>query len=126
MAACAWVQISLVEQPHLSYSLNVQGGDITFLPGLELFINNLLRDIVMRPYIVPDGYTLPLVPGGGREARQHPHLMLFLHGWHDLAANAMLCRSAIITDKQRVHSAWPSRVTIAVMLPFALTFSGSM
>ena len=29
---------------------------------------------VLRPYILPDGYTLPLVPGGGREVRLKPYL----------------------------------------------------
>lgn len=68
------LQISLVEQPHLSYSIMVQGGDISFLPGLEVFINTLLKDVVLRPYIAPQGFTLPLVPGGGREVTRLPSL----------------------------------------------------
>lgn len=38
--------MSLLEQPQISYSLIVQGGDISFLPGLEVFINNVLREQV--------------------------------------------------------------------------------
>ncbi|BDA51337.1 Synaptotagmin-2 [Coccomyxa sp. Obi] len=61
------VKVSLVDPPDLSYQLILQGGDITFLPGLEVFINSLLRDVLLRPYVWPDGFTVPLVPGGGRE-----------------------------------------------------------
>ncbi len=61
--------MSLVEPPDLSYQLILQGGDITFLPGLEVFINSLLKDVLLRPYVWPDGFTIPLVPGGGREVR---------------------------------------------------------
>ena len=45
---CPYVQVSLLEQPQISYSLIVQGGDISFLPGLEVFINNVLREQVWR------------------------------------------------------------------------------
>lgn len=38
------MQVSLLEQPRLSYGLIVQGGDISFLPGLEAFINSVLRE----------------------------------------------------------------------------------
>lgn len=31
---------------------------------------------VLRPYILPEGFSLPLVPGGGREV---PAGILFLH-----------------------------------------------
>lgn len=61
--------MSLVEPPDLSYQLILQGGDITFLPGLEVFINSLLKDVLLCPYVWPDGFTVPLVPGGGREVR---------------------------------------------------------
>jgi Ca2+-dependent lipid-binding protein len=40
----AHAQVSLLEQPRLSYGLIVQGGDISFLPGLEAFINSVLRE----------------------------------------------------------------------------------
>lgn len=71
-----------MEPPDLSYQLILQGGDITFLPGLEVFINSLLKDVLLRPYVWPDGFTVPLVPGGGREvrppsARQSPPYMFF-------------------------------------------------
>lgn len=67
--SCCCVQISLVDPPELSYALILQGGDITFLPGLEVFINSIIKDAVLRPFVWPDGYTIPLAPGGGREVR---------------------------------------------------------
>ena len=33
----------------------------------ETFINSVLRDSVLEQYTLPGGYTLPLLPGGGRE-----------------------------------------------------------
>ncbi|KAK9812293.1 hypothetical protein WJX73_010507 [Symbiochloris irregularis] len=54
------LQISLVAQPEFTYNLSVQGGDITFLPGLEAFINSFLRDTVLRPYILPEGFNVSL------------------------------------------------------------------
>ena len=62
-------QVSLVDPPELSYALILQGGDITFLPGLEVFINSIIKDVVLRPFVWPDGYTIPLAPGGGHEVR---------------------------------------------------------
>ena len=53
-------QVSLVEQPEFSYNLSVQGGDITFLPGLEVFINSFVRDAVLKPYVLPEGFRVPL------------------------------------------------------------------
>ena len=61
------MKVSLLEQPRLSYGLIIQGGDISFLPGLETFINDILRNSVLEQYTLPGGYTLPLLPGGGRE-----------------------------------------------------------
>lgn len=61
------MKVSLLEQPRLSYGLIIQGGDISFLPGLETFINNVLRNSVLDQYTLPDGFILPLSPGGGRE-----------------------------------------------------------
>lgn len=49
-----------MSQPEFSYSLSVQGGDITFLPGLEVFINSFVRDAVLRPYVLPEGFRVPL------------------------------------------------------------------
>lgn len=55
-----------MEQPTVSYGIVVQGGDISFLPGLEAFINNFLRDHVLQPYILPEGVSVPLDPSAGR------------------------------------------------------------
>ena len=61
--------MSLLEQPRLSYGLIIQGGDISFVPGLEDFINGMLRNSVLEQYTLPGGYTLPIAPGGGHEVR---------------------------------------------------------
>ena len=61
--------MSLLEQPKLSYGLIVQGGDISFLPGLEEFINGVLRKSVLEQYTLPGGFKLPIAPGGGHEVR---------------------------------------------------------
>ena len=37
------VQVSLLEQPKLSYGLIIQGGDVSFLPNFEGSINCMLR-----------------------------------------------------------------------------------
>ena len=67
----------MVSQPEFSYSLSVQGGDITFLPGLEVFINSFVRDIVLRPYVLPEGFKLPLdAEAGEREVREAGIVML--------------------------------------------------
>lgn len=49
--------------PQFSYNLNVYGGDVTFLPGLEVWLNSLLRDTVFQPLILPEGRTIPIAPG---------------------------------------------------------------
>ena len=61
------VQVSFLEQPKLSYGMIIQGGDISFLPGLEDYINGMLRNCLLEQYILPGGYTLPLAPGGGHQ-----------------------------------------------------------
>lgn len=68
LSSCA-VQMSLLEQPRLSYGLIIQGGDISFVPGLEDFINGVLRNSILERYTLPGGYTLPIAPGGGHEVR---------------------------------------------------------
>lgn len=57
------VRVSFVEQPHFNYALTVYGGDISFLPGLEVFINSFIRDIGLKPFVLPEGLTVPLTPG---------------------------------------------------------------
>lgn len=63
-------QVALVEPPDFSYGLMIQGGDISFMPGLESWLNGFIKTAVLQPYILPDGVTVPLAPGCGREVRQ--------------------------------------------------------
>ena len=41
------LQVSIVEPPQLGYDLNVQGGDVTFLPGLEAYLNSFIRCVLI-------------------------------------------------------------------------------
>ncbi|BDA48413.1 Synaptotagmin-2 [Coccomyxa sp. Obi] len=54
------IQVSLVEMPDFSFDLEVLGGDITLLPGLEAWLNSFVRQSVLRPYVLPDQYTVQL------------------------------------------------------------------
>lgn len=54
------LQISLVEMPSFSFNINVYGGDITFLPGVEKWINWFIETRVLRPYVLPERLTVPV------------------------------------------------------------------
>lgn len=58
--ACAALQISLVEMPSFSFNINVYGGDITFLPGVEKWINWFIETRVLRPFVLPERLTVPV------------------------------------------------------------------
>ena len=66
-----------MEPPDFSYGLVIQGGDITFLPGLESWLNSFIKNAVLNPYILPDGVTIPLAPGCGREVRVPPQCLSY-------------------------------------------------
>ena len=57
---CCVVQMSLVEMPSFSFNINVYGGDITFLPGVEKWINWFIETRVLRPYVLPERVTVPV------------------------------------------------------------------
>ncbi|EIE27751.1 hypothetical protein COCSUDRAFT_45975 [Coccomyxa subellipsoidea C-169] len=57
------IQVSLVEMPDFSFDLEVLGGDITLLPGLEAWLNSFIRASVLRPYVLPDKYVVQLMEG---------------------------------------------------------------
>lgn len=57
---CLALQISLVEMPSFSFDINVYGGDITFLPGVEQWINWFIETRVLRPYVLPERLTVPV------------------------------------------------------------------
>lgn len=54
------LQISLVEMPSFSFNINCYGGDITFLPGVEKWINWFIETRVLRPYVLPERLTVPV------------------------------------------------------------------
>lgn len=65
--------MSLVEPPDFSFKIQLQGGDITFLPGLEVWLTSFIKDALLQPYVLPEGITIPLDPNLGRvEVRSSP------------------------------------------------------
>ena len=46
--------------PSFSFNINVYGGDITFLPGVEKWINWFIETRVLRPYVLPERLTVPV------------------------------------------------------------------
>ena len=40
--------MAFVEQPEFSLSLTLYGGDISILPGLEAYLQNFVRDSILR------------------------------------------------------------------------------
>ncbi len=41
------VQISFVTMPNFSFDLNMYGGDLTLLPGVEMWLNQLIKEFVL-------------------------------------------------------------------------------
>ncbi|KAL3139207.1 hypothetical protein ABBQ32_005978 [Trebouxia sp. C0010 RCD-2024] len=73
----AAIQVAFVEMPNFNFDLTLYGGDIGFLPGLEAWITTTIKDSVLRPYVLPDHYTIPLVPGDFNQV-DRPCGMLFV------------------------------------------------
>lgn len=49
--------------------------NLMVLPGLEAFVHYFIRDILLRPYILPESITIPLVVGptsGSPEKQPYP------------------------------------------------------
>lgn len=57
------LQVSLVGLPNFSFDMHVYGGDMSLLPGLEGFISSFIRDIVLKPFVLPERLTIPLASG---------------------------------------------------------------
>lgn len=77
MPIVAAMQVAFVEMPNFNFDLTLYGGDIGFLPGLEAWITTVIKDSVLRPYVLPDHYTIPVVPGD-YNAIDKPRGMLFV------------------------------------------------
>lgn len=75
------IQVSLVEAPDFAFSIDLQGGDITFLPGLEIWLAAFIKEAVLQPYVLPEGITIPLDSNAGRieVILLFPFLMLVLN-----------------------------------------------
>lgn len=64
--------MSLVEPPDFSFNIQLQGGDITFLPGLEIWITDFIKSAVLEPYVLPEGMTIPLDPSANKAEAPPP------------------------------------------------------
>lgn len=51
------VKVSFIEQPSFTYNAVCYDGDISFVPGLEAWLNGLLRDKLLCHYVLPDGWV---------------------------------------------------------------------
>jgi Ca2+-dependent lipid-binding protein len=55
------VQVSLVEMPEFSFAITLYGGNLMMVPGLEAFLRYFIREVLLRPYVLPEAVTIPLV-----------------------------------------------------------------
>ena len=75
------IALSLVDFPEFGFDLTLYGGDVTLLPGLESFLSSVLRDFVIRPFVLPGRFVFDLPGSGGEEAAlgfDRPRGMLFV------------------------------------------------
>ncbi len=54
--------MSLVSIPDFSFAVTLyEYVNLMILPGLEAFIHYFIRDIILRPMVLPESLTVPLV-----------------------------------------------------------------
>jgi hypothetical protein len=46
--------VAFTEVPKFAFDLTVWGGDLSVLPGLETWLQGLIKDAVLRPYVLPE------------------------------------------------------------------------
>ena len=44
---CCMLQIAFVDMPSFSFDLNMYGGDLTLLPGVEMWLNSIIKEYVL-------------------------------------------------------------------------------
>ena len=55
-------QVSLSRLPDFSFGVTLyEHVNLMILPGLEAFIHYFIRDIVLRPLVLPESITVPIV-----------------------------------------------------------------
>lgn len=54
------LKVSLMGAPEFSYRTSVLGGNPAFIRGLDSWINEFIKDVVLRPFLWPDGFVLDL------------------------------------------------------------------
>ncbi len=105
-----------MEQPRLLYGLIIQAGDITFLPGLEVFLNSVLRNSILVQYTLPAGCVLPIAPAGGTEVGSRTKLVIIalclIGVCHRKSALSHLCVVVVVVQ-------YPSKCRAIVLPPLA-------
>ena len=55
------MQLAFVEQPQFSFDVQLYGGDMNMLPGLEEWLTTFVRYSLLKPFVLPEVLTLPVV-----------------------------------------------------------------
>lgn len=67
------VQLAFVEQPQFSFDVQLYGGDLNMLPGLEEWLTTFVRSTLLKPFILPEVLDLPVV---SPHATAHPLILI--------------------------------------------------
>ena len=55
------LQVSMVQLPDFSFGVTLyEALNLMILPGLEAFVHYFIRDIMLRPFVLPESVTIPL------------------------------------------------------------------
>ncbi|KAK9792991.1 hypothetical protein WJX73_001056 [Symbiochloris irregularis] len=57
------LQLAFVEQPQFSFDVALYGGDMNMMPGLEEWLTTFVRQIILKPFVLPEVLTLPVMDG---------------------------------------------------------------
>ncbi|PSC68066.1 Extended synaptotagmin-3 isoform A [Micractinium conductrix] len=55
------VQVAFTQVPSFSFDLTVLGGDASLLPGLEAWMNGMIKDTLLQPFVLPERLVIPMV-----------------------------------------------------------------
>eukprot|EP00884_Botryococcus_braunii_P016033 jgi/Botrbrau1/3112/Bobra.0070s0089.2 len=65
------IQVSFVGMPKYSFDLRVYGGNVRMLPGVQAYLNQLVRDS-LRPYTLPEKIIIPVMEQGENDVLDPP------------------------------------------------------
>ena len=50
-----------MDVPDFTFNLTLYGGNLMIVPGLEAFLQSFIRNVLLKPYVLPEAVTIPLV-----------------------------------------------------------------